>query len=255
MTVTYDFVYTAVFPYCDAGYGLSAAGVKVLLVHGEDDPNRAADVQTKLRSTGAFTDVDIFSAYLDTPTLYLLQQYTVVFVFRYGGFQSTESLGDVLANYWDGGGAVVIAYNAIRTLNAGLFGTAANGYILLDTSSSDDFSSRTLGTLEEPSSPLLIGVQTLTVASFGRIAGAVINGGVVVARWSDDYPLVVRKYRNGRSLLELNMWPPSSDVDSRSWSGDGAALMRNALLYVSCTRSYGASSVSGEFLEIKATSC
>jgi hypothetical protein len=244
-------VYPGVSPYCDAGYGLPVAGVRVLLVHGEDDPSRAADVQTKLRSTSSFTAVDVFSAYLDTPTLSLLQQYTVVFVFRYGGFQSTASLGDVLAFYWDGGGAVVIAYNAVRTLNDGLFGTAANGYILLDTSSSDDSSSRTLGTVAEPSSPLLIGVQTLTVASFGRITGAVINGGVVVTRWSDDYPLLVRKYRNDRSLLEINMWPPSSDVESRSWSGDGAALMRNALLYVACVRSYSANGISGEFLETK----
>jgi hypothetical protein len=222
--------------YCDAGYGLPASGVSALLVHGEDDPNRAADVQTKLQSTGAFLSVDAFSAFSSTPTLPLLQQYTVVFVFRYGGFQSTAGLGDVLAQYWDGGGAVVLAWNAVITLNAGIFGISSNGYILLETTGYDDQNYNTLGTLVEPQSPLLIGVTSLS-SSFYRSTGAVINDGTVVARWnSPSYPLVVKKSRGGRSLVTLNMWPPSSDVYSNSWSGDGAALMRNALLYATCKK-------------------
>jgi hypothetical protein len=204
-------------------------------VHGEDDPTRAADVQIKLQATSTFNSVSVFNAYQGTPSLALLQQYSVVFVFRYGGFQSTSGLGDVLAEYWDNGGAVVVAYNAVITLNAGRFGTALNGYILLDTSGATVENFDTLGTLVEPNSPLLIGVSTLT-ASFSRSSGAVINGGLVVATWSSGYPLVVRKYRDGRPLVALNMWPPSSDVVSSSWSGNGAAMMRNALLYATCTK-------------------
>ena len=235
-------------PYCDAGYALPAAGVSAILVHGESDPIRAADVQTKLESTGAFTSVSVFNAYQGTPSLSLLQQCTVAFVFRLGGFQSTTGLGDVLAQYWDGGGAVVVAFNAVITLNEGRFGTALNGYILLDTAGTDDSSLNTLGTLIEPQSPLLIGVTSLT-ASYYRSTGAVINGGVVVARWSSGYPLVVRKFRNGRPLVELNMWPPSSDVDGSSWRGNGVALMRNALLYASCVKSNaGANDAAGENL-------
>ena len=220
---------------CDAGYGLPVAGVRALLVHGEDDSDRATDVQTKLQATGAFVSVGVFDALHNSPTLSLLRQYTVVFVFRNGGFLSTSALGDVLADYWDGGGAVVVAYNAVINLNDGRFGRAPNGYVLLDRSGSDDERSDRLGTLEEPQSPILAGVATLTASQY-RSTGAVINGGVVVARWRSGYPLVVRKYRSGRPLVELNLWPPSSDASSSSssWRGDGAALMRNALLYASC---------------------
>lgn len=57
--------------------------------------------------------------------------------------------------------------------------------------------------------------------------------GIVVARWrgGGQEPLGMR---GGRTLVELNMFPVSSRLSSDYWTGDAAALLRNALKYSLC---------------------
>jgi hypothetical protein len=223
---------------------LPAAGVSVLLVVREQINSHISDVQTKLKATSAFTTVDIFDATSTTPSLSTLQPYSAVLVWcyydgsSYLGFASASGLGDVLAQYWDGGGAVVVASHAneYSTLQ-GRFGTGTNGYILIDGASpaGQEFPSDSLGTILEPQSPLMTGVASLSASTAIRSTGPVINGGVIVAKWaSNGRPLVVRGVKAGRQLVALNMWPPSQSVAPNLWYGDGALLMRNALLYSAC---------------------
>ena len=126
--------------FCDAGYVLpaQAAGVRVLLVAAVFDPTEITDVQSKLLATRAFAAVDAFDASAKTPTLSDLKPYTAVLVFNNVKFASPSALGDVLADYWDGGGAVVLAMSAVGdsysqasdswyTNLQGRFGTAASG--------------------------------------------------------------------------------------------------------------------------------
>ncbi len=42
---------------------------------------------------------------------------------------------------------------------------------------------------------------------------------------------MLRGTRGNRTLIELNFLPASSSSDSQWWTGDGAGLMRNALMY------------------------
>ena len=62
-------------------------------------------------------------------------------------------------------------------------------------------------------------------------SGTATNGGVVVAEWGSGKPLIVRGVKNGVNHVELNFYPPSSTVRSDFWVGDGATIMKNALLY------------------------
>jgi hypothetical protein len=212
----------------------------VLLVAAEPPyrPGFVADVQSKLLATRAFTTVDVFDAYTATPSLSTLQPYTAVLTWSSDGYYDGSGLGDVLAQYWDGGGGVVVATHAnTESYLQGRFGTNDNGYIVIDGSAYQEFPYDTLGRVIEPESRLMAGVASLAASSAVRSTGEVINGGVVVARWaSNGRPLVVRGTKAGRPLVALNMWPASSSVAGNLWTGDGAQLMRNTLLYSACGR-------------------
>ena len=182
--------------------------------------------------------IDTFDATSSTPTLSILQPYDAVFVWANSQFSSAAGIGDVLGQYWDAGGAVVPAMmSLVFSCLQGRFGSNSNGYMLIDgTASNNNGSSASLGTVVDPGSPLVSGVSALSAANAWCSTGAVINSGVVVARWDNGYPLVVRGTRAGRNLVALNMFPISSAKSSTWWSGDGANLMRNALLYSKCTK-------------------
>ena len=143
---------------------------------------------------------------------------------------------DVLAQYWDAGGAVVVAFEANHGSNLqGRFGTAANGYMLIDGTAGWEDLADSMGTVLEPQSPLMPNVNMLSANNAYSSKGQVINGGVVVAQFaSDGRPLVVRGVKAGRPLVALNMFQPSTNGHFDLWTGDAAQLMRNALLYSAC---------------------
>jgi hypothetical protein len=62
-------------------------------------------------------------------------------------------------------------------------------------------------TIDEPTSPLVIGVTCLRAQSSFQSAGGAINGGVVVARWSLGGVLIVRGVKDGRKYAAINMYP------------------------------------------------
>ena len=69
------------------------------------------DIKAKLDSTGLFSQVDIISSlHEEIPTLFVLKQYNAVIIYSnaYDIINPTE-LGDVLADYVDAGGGVVLA--------------------------------------------------------------------------------------------------------------------------------------------------
>jgi hypothetical protein len=207
----------------------------ILIIHGGMESN----VQAILRDTGAFATVDTFDASSATPTPSQLTAYHAVLVYSFYSFSDAVLLGDRLAAFHDLGGGVVVAFGA--NLNypgyslKGAYGRADNGYALLDYTSGSWISpSDSLGVILEQQSPLLTGVKLFAASPAGAYrstANIIANRGIVVARWrsGDAEPLVIRGSRGNRTLIELNFWPPST-----YWTGDGSALLRNALKYSRC---------------------
>ena len=239
--------------YCSTG-SVCPVTARVLVV-GADLADSLSNVQSSLVATGAFTAVDTFSAMYATPTLAYLQGYSAVLVFSVYPFLSSSDLGNVLADYWDSGGAVVLTEYAVGFLAAspgvarwavvvyGRFGLASSGYSLIDTASTAGIEAPTdsLGTVFDSQSPLMIGVHTLTAINAYRCTGNVINGGIVVAGWeSNGRALVVRGTRAGRPLVALNVlpfstsYPSSPSASTLLVGGDIGPLLRNALIYSTC---------------------
>jgi hypothetical protein len=197
----------------------------------------ANDVKAMLDGTSAFAMVDLSDAKAGTPSLATLQAHEAVLVFSDSGWQNATALGDNLAAYFNEGGNVVVAVFAntesgVSQSLGGLWNTL--GYDLIPvaqyTALTED---ATLG-FNEPDSPLLVDVTSLTAVRAFQSPGIVSPTDTVVATWGSGVPLIVRGMRNGRNMVALNFYPPSSRAQSNFWdynTGSGAAIMRNALLY------------------------
>jgi hypothetical protein len=88
--------------------------------------------------------------------------------------------------------------------------------------------------LAEPQSPLLLDVHTLTI---GRgtipVLAATANTQATTASWASGLPLVMRGVAKGRRRVELAFCArePAPVYPLIGWTGDGVALLRNALLF------------------------
>jgi hypothetical protein len=203
----------------------------VLIVGAPSTDSWNNDVQSKLVATAAFQKVDIWNAKVATPTLAQLQAYQAVLVYSDSGFIDPVALGNNLADYFDAGGRVVLAVFA-NTQIAVTGRWSSGNYHLINPTAQTGASESAPVKILDASSPLVAGVTTLTSTAGFKSAGGLINGGVAVANWgSSGAPLIVRGVKNGRGLAELNFYPPSVASRSDFWAGDGATIMKNALLY------------------------
>lgn len=189
------------------------------------------NVKVVLESTGAFTQVDVFDAQSATPTLQQLLQYDAVLAYNSVPFSNPATLGNTLADYWDSGGRVVTAgYTGVTGF--AIAGRWVSGAYTLTQAGNAVAPNETQPLqIDEPTSPLVRNVAALTQRQAYRSNGQVNGNSFVVARWGSGAPLIVRSIRNGRNLVTLNFFPPSFAVGNQFWVGDGAAIMRNALLF------------------------
>ena len=229
-----DFTVCLYDPETKAGYGNCE---RVLIVTGGVPESLVEDVRAKQKATGRFLRVDALDASCSTPTLAELSDYTVVLTFtdhhQSLGYFDPVALGDTLAAYFDSGGRVVSAVFANASIP--LLGRFQRDYMLIEWRFPQLGTESHLGTILDPASPLLADVSTLSATVAYRSQGSVIRG-EAVAEWSDGRPLIVRGTvidagGASRNRVDLNLYPPSSDVGANFWIGDGTEIVRNALLY------------------------
>lgn len=213
---------------------LAKADVAVFGAPGEADWN--ADVVSKITaaaggSLGAVVDhrlCDTSAPCEPTPTLAQLQAYTSVLVYSDTSFADSVALGNVLADYVDGGGQVVIATFSLND-EAALGRFESEGYLPVTRGSQVGFNAGTLVAVDG-GSRILQGVSAFNGGISGYAASITLNAGAqLVATWNDAdaTPLIAVK----GSVTALNFYPPSSDARSDFWtaSTDGGLIMANAL--------------------------
>ena len=191
------------------------------------------DVAAKLMGTGLFSQVDTYDVATSIPSLSTLEQYSAVIAYSDSGFMEGVPLGNELADYVDAGGGVVEAVFANASIPiGGRYSTG--GYQGINPTGQTEDIELTLGAINDPGSPIMAGVSSFDGGfSSYHSTGGIINGGHLVASWSDGSPLVVTTAVNGHTTVDLNFFPVSSDARSDFWtsSTDGALLMANALIF------------------------
>lgn len=224
-----------------ATLGLSAhAQVRVALCAAEASSTSCnfLSPQTTLMATGAFSAVDIINVTAaggGTPTLAQLLAYDAVMVWTNSTPASNVAWGDVLADYVDAGGGVVVTVFANSTTTAGrnIAGRWQTGYeVIMDQSGNASGANHTLGTVHLPAHPVMAGVTAFTGGTTGsRPTGTALEvGASLVAEWSNGKVLVAQGASPQR--IDLGFFPPNSTCSQAGWAVGGDLLMKNALLAV-----------------------
>ena len=214
---------------------VAAASLPKVAVYAAESSDRIADVIGKLTATGLFQQVDNLSPACcgsdPTPTLTTLQQYSAVLVWSDYCFNNPTALGNVLADYIDGGGVVVVSTFALYTGGSciEIDGRFASGGYLPVIPGVTTGGTRMFLVADLPADPLLAGVSSFDggSSSYHHTPLSLVSGATLVAHWTNGVPLVA--YKN--NVVVLNFFPPSSNISSDWWNvaTDGARLLANAL--------------------------
>jgi hypothetical protein len=237
-------VFVAVILGLVATSAFAASSGKVA-VWGDDDLYNA-DVQQKISNTGKFVQVDAVNLNNRIPTLPEAMSYDAILM--WGGhvqFDPTTAtaVGNVLADYADNGRGVVISTFALGCDVSGFWIPTgrwdADRYHVMNPVISQDQDTRLyLGTIYDPSNPVMAGVTTFDggSSSFYVPITTFATDSVRVADWSNDVPLVaVKDLADLGRRVDLNFCPVSSDMRSDLWvvGTNGDLLLANALQWAS----------------------
>jgi hypothetical protein len=206
-------------------------------VLGADDPVPNNEVAGRLSATGSFASVTAIDARSTTPSLVQLQAFGAVITWSNYDYADSIALGDVLADYVDAGGGVVVATftNCETTTGRFLRGRWLTGnYELILGQSGINSGAASLGNVLLSSHPLMAGVATFDGnfafrAQFTTLA----PGAVEVADWTDTTALLVA-HATWNNRVDLNFYPPSEAGQPGGWllTTDGTQMTVNALLHV-----------------------
>ena len=195
---------------------------RVLIAHADTGPPTA--LQNQILAEPGVTACDLFDAFSGTPTLQQLQQYNIVFAFSNNPWNDALAMGNVLADYEDGGGVVVVGTFAWGNRGgwnlAGRWMTA--GYTPYNSTSTTNFSNNTAN-ITNPGHPLMAGVTTLT--AFYRNGVTLASGATSVADWTDGPSGVAFKSNNGHTAVGINAYLAGS---GGGWSGQFGRVIVNA---------------------------
>ena len=213
-------------------------GAEVLSVLVAGAPGNADwidDVEAKLEGTGLVA-ADTFLTGAGTPTLTELQSYNAVLVFTDAGVADPTGFGDILAQYIENGGAVV---DATFTANVQITG-GFTAYQLYSNSGQSTGANLGIGTINDPSHPILDGVSTFDggTSSFHNTGGTLAADAVIIAEYTTTAPFIIIQENVGPANTRrtfLNFYPPSIDARDDFWdnTSDGALIMANALRWTS----------------------
>lgn len=206
----------------------------------ETDPGALAfkDPQARLLATGRFAAVDLVDVMTATPTLGQLQAYDAVMTWSNYSYASGDALGDLLADYVDSGGGVVVAVfaNTSTQVDRYLGGRwISGGYeIVPGRGSVIAFSPATLGAIHDPGHPTVAGVTSFDggTGSFRPYRTTLSSHGVEIASWNDGKTLVAVSSQ-WPTRVDLGFVPSSAVADPAFWvpGTDGDLLLANAMSY------------------------
>ncbi|MEC9373538.1 MAG: hypothetical protein VYC34_06830 [Planctomycetota bacterium] len=211
---------------------------------------RYTDPRDKILATGLVSSVDIWDATQfgqGTPALADLMGYDAVLCWSNVSFVDAVAMGDVLADYVDAGGGVVIAIFANTSTNVDRYLQGrwqTGGYIAIPQNGGFLQGPGQLGSVLIADHPIFEGVDSFVTRSgvtmqgmiFGGYRPTITNvtpGSTKVATWDSGHTLVA--IAPNPKVVELGFHPVSSDVNANAYwdaATDGGIIMANALRFV-----------------------
>jgi hypothetical protein len=177
----------------------------------------------RLRALG--DSVEYYDVRLATPTLGELLSYDAVGAHSAARFADPNALGNILADYVDSGGGVVLANFCFANDGFGLTGRVMTGDYATLTLGSAMFVTQSLGWYN-PAHPVMSGVTS--VQDYYRTVPSLCPGAESVANWADGLPYA--GVSANQKVVGLNQYPGAYPDPDRQ--GDWALVIHNALAYV-----------------------
>ncbi len=210
--------------------GKSSAAAELLIVSPDDD---VSDLAFILNSFDDIQATILSGDSLPLLSLSILQQYDFVLTtnntqWLASGGIDPETIGDLLADYIDGGGKVIVnqfAYSYDAWQMAGRF--IDDGYGPFVPSTTDGVVDVELGTILSPGHPILDGVSSLLYSGYVQNV-ALAPGATPIAEWSDGELFLAAN----SNVVALNMLPSLGNGDPLQWSGDLPTIFQNAVHYL-----------------------
>src|SRR6266487_2271470 len=188
---------------------------RVLIAYA-DIGGQPTTLQNEILAEPGVIGVDLFDAFSGTPTLQQLQQYNIVYAFSNNGWFDAVAMGNVLADYQDAGGIVVVSTFAWDNRGPWLLGGrwVTGGYSPFNSTSITNFSFNTAN-ITQPGHPLMQGVSSL--GAFYRNGLTLASGAASVADWTDGPPAVAYKTNNGTTAVGINAYLGYLNQFSGEW--------------------------------------
>ena len=199
--------------------GLESGSIKVALLGSESMASYVTDVQAYLAPFSDLVVIDIVDVRLSTPSLPTLLNYDAVLVWSDSDFFNPIALGDVLADYVDLGGGVVIATFSWYGPSWDLEGRIAADYSPFVQAGDNLYVTANLGAYDS-AHPIMQGVSA--VSEYYRDDVTLATDAVQVAAWDDGHPFVATKGH----VVGMTLFPPPLQ-----WTGDVPTLVHNALVW------------------------
>lgn len=204
-----------------------AASTKVLIVTPDDDVSDLAAI------LNGFDDIEatVFpKASLPGITLADLTGYDIVMTtnntqWLESGSVSPVVIGDLLADYLDQGGKVIVnefAYSYDAWKMDGRFITEQYGPFTPSTTDENIFVE--LGTVLAPGHPVMQGVDTLMYSGFVQNVG-LAPGATALAAWSNGELFLAAN----QQVVALNLLPSLGNGGALQWEGDLPTIYQNAI--------------------------
>mgnify|MGYP005840430109 CR=1 FL=1 len=203
--------------------GMENGSIRVAIIGAEDTLNLDA-VQAYLLPFSDLVVVDTVDVRYSTPSLSTLLDYDAVLVFSDYAFFDAVALGDVLADYVDAGGGVVLATFVWYGTGFSLQGRIMTDYSPFVRAGDSLYANATLGSYNA-SHPIMEGVTA--IKGYFRDNVALTTDAELVAEWSDGYPFVATKGH----VVGMTLFPPPWNGTAQEWTGDVPTLVHNALLW------------------------
>lgn len=174
------------------------------------------DVETVLGFDGRLGAIEAYEISGATPSALDLQGYDVVFVYGDQPFEDPAALGDVLADFVDAGGGLVVAGYAYTAATAPAGRLVTGNYLPFTTN----------GTFSGPAGPMrlerlpyALGVHEVFLnvvrfyggpGSFHSVGISATPGAELLGQWENGEPMVAVKEIGAGRVVGLNFFPPSN---------------------------------------------
>ncbi|KAJ5072436.1 hypothetical protein M0811_01451 [Anaeramoeba ignava] len=213
--------------------------IRVLMIVSENGEQNKDNVVETLTSQNNIEPTVINASKKWDLNQEILNSFHCVFVYSSQKFYHSKSLGNILANYVENGGSLIISCFAINKDSFGLKGKIISDQFFpvklgksLNTKNNIE-----VGKIYSENHPILNGVSRFNCGNQNvRTDIVALQNSNVIAEWNDGIPLIIEKnYPNSGLIVVLNFYPVSSKLQDGYWnfSSDGGLILRNAIKFCS----------------------